>query len=314
MNLSVVIPCYRSENSIEKVVSELERCLENYCDYEVVLVNDCSPDNTWRVISEMARSNHRIKAIDLALNAGQHSAILAGLRYTTGDYVAVIDDDGQTPSTYIPQMIEKMNEGWDVVCAKYEERGRRSIFRDFGSNMAIRMQKWLLKEPEDIMVTVFFVAKRFVVEEITKYNQPYPYIAGLLLRTTARITNITMEQRERLQGKSGYSYRKLLGLWLNGFTAFSIKPLQITSYIGVFASIIGFIVAVITVIRKIIGVDMQLGWSSLMATLLILGGCILLVLGLLGEYVGRIYLSINMTPQGVVREIIEVKNENDSSR
>ncbi len=309
MKISVVIPCYRSGKSIVNVVDELENCLKNYCDYEVILVNDYSPDNTWQVISEISRNNHKIKAIDLALNVGQHSAILAGLRYTTGDYVAVIDDDGQTPSKYIPQMIEKMNEGWDVVCAKYEDRGRRSIFRDFGSNLAIRMQKSLLKEPEDIMVTVFFVAKRFVIDEITKYNQPYPYIAGLLLRTTGRITNITMEQRERLYGSSGYSYRKLLGLWLNGFTAFSIKPLQITSYIGVIASCIGFIVAVITIIRKIIGIDVQLGWSSIMATMLILGGCILLVLGLLGEYVGRIYLSINMTPQGVVRQVVSKDEE-----
>jgi undecaprenyl-phosphate 4-deoxy-4-formamido-L-arabinose transferase len=304
MKLSVVIPCYNSEKSIKNVVGALLTYVKDYDDFEVILVNDCSRDNTWRVISTMARENTYIKAIDLALNAGQHSAILTGLRYSTGDYVAVIDDDGQTPSSYIPQMIDKINDGWDVVCARYDERGKRSLFRNLGSNMAIRMQKWLLKEPEDLMVTVFFVAKKFVVDEITRYDQPYPYIAGLLLRTTAKITNITMEQRSRLQGDSGYSYRKLLRLWLNGFTAFSIKPLQITSYIGVSASFIGFIVAVITIIRKIIGIDVQLGWSSLLATMLILGGCILLVLGLLGEYVGRIYLSINMTPQGVVRQVV----------
>ncbi len=314
MKLSVVIPCYNSEKSIKNVVGELLTYVKDYDDFEVILVNDCSRDNTWRVISTMARENTNIKAIDLALNAGQHSAILTGLRYSTGDYVAVIDDDGQTPSSYIPQMIDKINDGWDVVCARYDERGKRTLFRNLGSNMAIRMQKWLLKEPEDLMVTVFFVAKKFVVDEITRYDQPYPYIAGLLLRTTAKITNITMEQRSRLQGDSGYSYRKLLRLWLNGFTAFSIKPLQITSYIGVSASFIGFIVAVITIIRKIIGIDVQLGWSSIMATMLILGGCILVVLGLLGEYVGRIYLSINMTPQGVVREVIEVKNANDCNR
>ncbi len=304
MILSVIIPCYKSEKSIGIVVNELETVLADVKEYEIILVNDCSPDRTWEVIVELAKHDSHIKAVNLARNCGQHSAILTGLRYSTGEYVAVIDDDGQTPSYCIPQMMSKIDEGWDVVCAKYEDRGRHSFFREFGSFLAFRMSKWLLKEPKDITVTVFFVAKRFVVEEIQKYNQPYPYIAGLLLRTTAKITNISVDQKYRLQGKSGYSFAKLLGLWLNGFTAFSIKPLQITSYIGVAAAVVGFCIAVLTIARKLLGFDVALGWSSMMTALLVLGGCILLELGLLGEYVGRIYLSINLTPQSIVRETI----------
>ena len=307
--ISIVIPCYKSENSIDLVVKELLESVKNTFDYEIVLVNDNSPDQTWGKISDLAKKDDRIKAISLAKNCGQHSAILTGMRYTTGDYTAVIDDDGQTPVEYISSMVEKIvNEGWDVVCADYDDRGRNSVFRDLGSFLAVRMSKWLLNEPDDVAVSVFFVAKRFVIAEIVRYDQPYPYLAGLLLRTTSRITSIKIDQRRRLHGKSGYSFWKLISLWLNGFTAFSVKPLRLTSCIGIIAAFFGFILAIITVIRKIMGVGLILGWSSVISVILILGGCILLELGLLGEYIGRIYLSINLTPQSVIRETV---NTND---
>lgn len=302
MKLSIIIPCFNSEKSIGFVIDELKSGLADIIEYEIVLVNDYSRDQTWQIISDLANSHDDIKAINLAKNCGQHSAILAGMRYATGDYVAVIDDDGQTPCSFIPKMLGLIDEGWDVVCGKFEDRGRKSFFRAMGSYMARRMSKWLLKEPEDVEVTIFFVARKYVIDEIIRYDQPYPYICGLLIRTTSRITNITVDQRERKFGQSGYSFKKLLGLWLNGFTAFSIKPLQITSYIGVISAIIGFLISIITVVRKLLGFDIALGWSSMMTVILVIGGCILVELGLLGEYVGRMYLSINRTPQSIIKE------------
>ena len=157
--------------------------------------------------------------------------------------------------------------------------------------------------------------KRFVVDEIIKYDHSYTYIAGLVLRATRNIGYVPIEQRERYEGKSGYSLKGLISLWLNGFTAFSVKPLEIGSFLGGFFAFVGFVVAIVTIIRKIIIPDIQAGWSSIISTILIIGGFIMLMLGLIGEYIGRIYICINNAPQFVIKEIIksEVPHENSKS-
>ena len=307
--LSVVIPCYNSEKNIENVIErDIEIFLEQgISDFEFVLVNDCSPDRTWSVLEELSQKHKNIVAINLAKNCGQHNAIMAGFRYVTGDYVVVSDDDGQTQMEMISSMVDKLDEGFDVVMTNWEQRGHRSLFRRLGTALNDKVSEVLMDNPDKIPVSIFFLAKRFIIDEVIQYDRPYPFVTGLILRTTHNIGVVNVEQLQRQSGQSGYSFRKLLSLWLNGFTNFSILPLRMASYVGVFSALLGFLFGIIVVIRKIMTPEIAAGWSSTVAILMFMSGIILCVLGMIGEYVGRIYMCINNTPQYVVKEICNGK-------
>lgn len=311
MKISFVIPCYNSSKNIESVLSEIKEAMMQKPEigYEVVLVNDCSKDDTAGIIKGFAKQDSHIIAIDLAKNSGQPNALLAGFNHVSGDYIMTSDDDGQTPVGRVFDFLDEINKGYDVVCARYTERNQRSLFRKMGSYVNLKMSEWLIEKPKDASMSIFFMARRYIIDEMIKYHQPYPYIAGLILRTTQNIGNLDMEQRERNSGQSGYNLNKLLKLWLNGFTAFSIKPLRVAAGLGVVLGCGGFLLALITIIRKLVIVNIQVGWSSLIAVNLIIGGLILIFMGLIGEYVGRIYMCINETPQYVIKEIVKKERE-----
>lgn len=308
--VSFVIPCYRSAQTIESIVEEIEVTVKNKIDYEIVLVNDSSPDNTFGVISAICRRNNKVIGINFAQNFGQHAALMAGLRHTTGDIVVCLDDDGQTPADEVFKLINKIDEGYDVVYAKYEGK-KHSLFRNLGSKLNFKMTESLLNKPKDLYISSYFAVRRFVVEQMLEYHNPYPYVIGLILRVTKNIANVEVKHRARENGESGYTLKKLIALWVNGFTAFSVKPLRLASFTGVMVAIIGFISMICTVINRIANPSVPLGWSSTMAVLLVLGGLILLVLGMIGEYIGRIYICINNSPQYVIKEIIKNETEKD---
>ncbi|MCL2110668.1 MAG: glycosyltransferase family 2 protein [Clostridiales bacterium] len=303
--LSFVIPCYNSATTLEAVVTGITQSFDERgeYDYEFVLVNDASTDGTFEVIQKLCETDARITGIDFAKNRGQHAAIMAGLAHSTGDLVFSIDDDGQTPTEAMHSMLEKLDKGYDVVCAYYEKRLNRTPFRRIGSKLNRTMRRWLLEIPKGVRISVFFVAQRFVVDEMLKYKNPYPYISGLLIRTTDRIGNVAVVQKERISGSSGYSFTKLFSLWLNGFTAFSVKPLRISTFVGLVSATIGVVVAIVLVISRLVNPSYVAGWISTIALTLIIGGITMFMLGLLGEYIGRMYISINESPQYVIRKI-----------
>lgn len=303
MKISFVIPCYRSEHTIEKVVLEVITTANRlgYVDYEIILVNDCSPDNVWSVIKRLAAENPKIHGISMAKNFGQHSALLAGYSQTTGDIVVSLDDDGQTPIDELQLLMDKIEEGYDVVYAYYAEI-KQNAFRKFGSWMAQKMGEAMIGQPKNLRGSSFYIAKRFIIDEMIKYHNPYPYLAGLVFRTTQNVASVETHHRLRIQGESGYSFKSLLSLWINGFTAFSVKPLEFGTITGIIIATLGFIYAIFIIIRKLINPAIQAGWSSIIAILLLIGGMILIMLGLIGEYVGRIYISINSAPQYVIKE------------
>jgi len=308
MLISFVIPCYRSEKTLPQVVGTIQETLKTRKDFdsEIILVNDASPDDTWGTIKSLCSSYDNVKGINLAKNCGQQAAIMAGLRHTKGDLVAVSDDDGQTPIETVFEFYDCMEEGgYDVVCADYQDRGRRSLFRRLGSWADNTMMRMAVDRPEDIRLSVYFLAKRFVVDEIIKYNNAYPHMEGLLLRTTLNIGNVKVDQKERASGSSGYNFKKLLSTWVNGLTTFSIKPLRLAVILGMLMALAGFIIIVALVVVKIAGPEMEHGWTSLVATNILIGGMIMMILGVIGEYVGRIYLCLNQNPQYVVKEIID---------
>ena len=316
MLISFIIPCYKSANTLESVVDNIENMMKGRTDYdcEVVLVNDGSPDDTWGTIKRLCGKYDNITGVDVAKNSGQQSAIMAAIKYSRGELIVCCDDDGQTPVETCFEFIDKMDkEGYDVVCAKYVERGKRSLFRRFGSWVNDQMSIYFLEKPKDINTSVYFVAKRFVALEMAKYDNPYPYITGLLLRTTRRIGNVEVEQKSRLAGQSGYTFKKLFNLWLNGITTFSIKPLRLANFLGMLFAFIGFVVIIFLVISKLSNPSVSVGWTSTVASILLIGGIQMMLLGMIGEYIGRIYLCLNKTPQYVERTVIG-KNKDIASQ
>ncbi len=305
--ISFVIPCYRSEKTIESVIDSirLEVAKRPEFDYEVICVNDRSPDNVWQIIANIAGKDSRITAIDFARNFGQHSALMAGYRYAAGDYIFSLDDDGQAPVESIFDCIDKLEEGYDVVIGKYKNKRSENGFRRLGSLCATKMSESLTNKPVDLDLSTFRVMRPFVRDEMCRYEGCYPFTSGLLFRATRNCANVEVEHHERISGRSGYTFVKLLNLWLNGFTAFSVKPLRMASWLGFSVAFIGFIVAIITIYRKIFNPNLAMGYASLFAAILVIGGCIMLILGLIGEYIGRIYICINNSPQYVIRQIVK---------
>ena len=303
--VSYVIPCYKSALTIKNVITEIKTAMNSLQQYtyEIILVNDCSPDNTFEVIEELSNQNENICGINLAKNFGQHAALMAGFHYVTGDILVCLDDDGQTPADEVGKLLEEIEKGQDVVYAKYEHK-KHSLFRNIGSAVNEKMAQFLLGKPKEFYVSSYFAARRFIVDEMLHYDKSYPYVIGLVLRSTKRISNVTVNHREREIGTSGYTLGKLLALWMNGFTAFSVKPLRIATCIGVICACLGFIYGIYTVIKKFINPIVPIGFSSLMAAIIFIGGMILLMLGLLGEYIGRVYIGMNNAPQYVIREIV----------
>ena len=303
MKLSFVIPCYRSENTIETVVQEIRDTIATRpgTDYEIVLVNDCSPDNVWQVIKKLANEDNHIKGICLAKNFGQHSALMAGYGQATGDYIISLDDDGQTPASESFKLVDKLEEGYDVVYGYYKH-SRQHLFRRFGTWVNKKMAEAIIGQPKMLRTTSFFIMRKFIVDEIVRYPNPFAYISGLVFRATKSLGNVEVQHRRRLEGESGYTLAGLIGLWINGFTAFSVKPLRAATFIGVICALVGFLAGLYVVYQKFLNPEIPVGYTSMLATLLFVGGMIMLLLGLIGEYVGRIYISINQSPQYVVRE------------
>lgn len=302
--VSFVIPCYRSAMTIGKVVEEIESSMTKLSDrysYEIILVNDYPEDDTFETIRRLAEEKDYITGINFAGNFGQHAALMAGFRYCCGDITVCLDDDGQTPADEVGKLLDKLEEGFDVVYAKYSHK-QHSAFRNFGSKVNEIMTRFMLGKPKDLYISSYFAARKFVIKEMIRYQNPYPYVIGLVLRTTKRIANAEVSHREREVGTSGYTLGKLFGLWFNGFTAFSIKPLRIATACGALCALAGFLYGIYTIIKKFINPIAPMGWSSTMSAIMFIGGMMMLMLGLIGEYIGRIYISLNNAPQYVIRE------------
>ncbi len=312
--ISFIIPCYGSEKTISKVIEEIiDKVAEKKTEYkyEIICVNDCSKDKVLDVLKSIAEKNKQLKVISFTKNMNRPSAVMAGLRHSLGDYVVIMDDDGQCPMDELWRLISPLEEGIDVAMAKYPER-KQSLFKDFGTFMNKLMTSFFLDRPKNLEFTNFMALQKIIVQEIIRYKNPYPYMTGLLLRSTNSFKNVEMEERNRFSGRTTFSFKKMLDLWLNGVTAFSIKPLRIATFIGFISAAGGFIYGLTLIIMKICGANFDAGYSSIVALLLFIGGIIMLMLGIVGEYVGRIYISINESPQYVIKEKVNFEKDNNN--
>lgn len=301
--VSVVIPLYRSAESIGRVVGEIED-VARAIDLDLVLVNDGSPDNTLEVCREIAkRCRVPLTLVNLSRNFGEHNAVLAGLRHARGNWVVTMDDDGQNPPAEIPRLVvAARGGGHEVVFGRYRAK-KHSLWRNLGSWFANRVAEWTLDKPRGLYLSSFRCMSAFVAREVTRYEGPYPYIDGLILQVTTRLGSVEVDHRPRDSGSSGYTVRKLVRLWTNMFVNFSVQPLRLAMWLGLVmgAAGVGGVAWVLALWWR--GEGPQFGWGSLMAALLLFSGAQMVLLGLIGEYLGRTYLSANRRPQSVERDV-----------
>ena len=307
---SIVVPCYKSSATLRKLVemtsAELERLGRD--QYEFILVDDCSPDDgaTLKTITELAGDYPFVKAVSLAKNSGQHNAVMAGLNYAQGDYIIAMDDDMQTHPSQLPLLLEEIDKGYDIVYGYYPHK-MHSGFRNFGSYLNYLTVRILIGKPKDMKTSSYWVIRKFVRDYVIQYQSPYTHLQGLFLRTTRNISCIPIEHFEREVGESGYTFRKLVQLYSN-IMGYSVVPLRLSTYCGYLFSLISILGAIFIIIRKIMNPGMTLGWPSMMVAICFFGGLIMLFLGLIGEYLGRMFLGMNRQPQFVVREVITQKS------
>ena len=311
--LSIVIPVYGSERvlpelvtRIHQVVGGLDEIGENY---EIIFVCDHSPDNSWCVIQQLSRDFPQVRGILLRMNAGQHNALMAGFAQALGRIILTMDDDLQHSPSDIPALIDEIKQGSDVAYARFKKR-THATWKIAGSRLNDLVAGYLMQKPKGLYLSPFRAMRAAIRDEILRYQGPYVYVDGLILSVTRNIATVDVDHHDRYAGDSGYSFRKSISLWLKMATSFSIVPLRITSFLGSFFAGLGFVLAILLVIQKFTLDLMPIGWSSLIVTILIIGGVQLLALGMLGEYLGRVLLTINSRPQYVVAETVGLNTPN----
>jgi glycosyltransferase involved in cell wall biosynthesis len=307
IDISIVVPIYRSEDCLEALERAISTAMRNaQLSYELILVNDASPDGSWKCIERLAEANPSVIGLNHRRNFGQDNAILTGLRVASGSAAVIMDDDLQHSPDDIPKLYsEFVRSGADVVYAHFI-RKRQRAWKNFGSWLNGKAAEWLIDKPPNMYLSPFKIIRREVVELLTVFDGPYPYVDSLLFQVTNRFSFIDVEHQERFAGKSTYTFGKSLHVWSRLVFSYSVKPLQLVTLLGVFAFAFGSLGALAVVAYRIIAADqfsgIAVGWASLMAAFLVLAGLQMLALGILGEYVGRTHININRRPQAVVGE------------
>ena len=300
ITLSIVVPLYNSAATLEMLLAEFAK-LSIPGGFELILVNDGSRDATEEIaLRLLATAPMRITYLHLSRNFGEHNAILTGLRACSGDFVITMDDDLQNPPSEAVKLLEvAQREHRDVVYSVYEEK-RHPWWRNVGSSLTNLIADWSIDKPKGLYLSSFRCISRFVVNAISQCTTPYPYIDGLIFQVTQNVGVATVRHDPRRTGESGYKLPSLLRLWMSMFINASIMPLRLATIAGIGLSVIGFI-SVVEVTVEHFARNTPLGWGSLMATVLLFAGTQLLLLGVMGEYVGRIYLGVSEKPQSVIR-------------
>ena len=307
-HLSIVVPVYRSEDCLEALITEIAQALESTGrDYEVVLVNDCSPDNSWSVIEAICRRNPNVVGVDLRRNFGQDNALITGLRLARGSYVAIMDDDLQHHPRDLPLLLQKIEEGNDVVYADFRVK-RQRLWKNLGSWFNGRIAEWVINKPRDVYLSPYKIIRKEVVQMICQYDGPDPYIDGLLFQVTSRVAQIAVDHHSRYAGRSTYTLWKSLRVWGRLAFSFSARPLRLVSWFGFAFAVLGLILAVVVIMYRLLYPEdfspNAVGWASLMVALLVLSGIQMLFFGILGEYAGRTFLRVNNKPQAAIREVL----------
>ena len=301
--ISIIIPVFNSENTIETLVNNITKVLEDYYQFEVLLINDSSEDDSEKKCKQLVEKYLNVSLFSLSKNVGEHNAIMAGLNKCSGDYAVIMSDDLQHSTNALLELIKygiKEKDNFDVVYTYYDKK-QYSFLKNIGSKFNDIVANFLLSKPKHLYLSSFKLINRFLITEIIKYQSPFVYIDGLILEITNKIGRIKIEHNQRIHGKSGYTLMKMLQLWSNMSTGFSIFPLRLSLLMGLTLSFIGFITAIFFSVERIIYDTYPSGFASIFVAITILSGAILVSVGLIGEYVGRVLISLNKKPQFIIR-------------
>lgn len=304
LKLSIVIPVYKSQKILPVVVDEIKSSAQGTAfdgSFELIFVNDASPDHSWPVILQLAQQHAFVKGVNLRKNFGQHSATMAGLNFAEGEVVVIMDDDLQHPPREIVNLYKAIKDGADVCYTRYKNR-HHALWKKLGSGFNDWVATMLLKKPRGLYLSSFKAIDRHVVAEIIKYNGPYAYIDGLILDVTRSIKVIEIDHQRRHEGAGNYNLVKSISLWLRMATSFSVSPLRFATFLGFSLTTFSILMIGFLLVQKLLHPEILAGWTSLMATILFVGGVQTLCIGIVGEYLGRSYLKINNKPQFSVRE------------
>lgn len=306
IEVSVVIPVYGSEPILPRLIQNMEDAFREagkHDAFELILVHDSGPDDSWRVINDHARTRPWLTGINLAKNSGQHNAIMAGLKVATGKFVVTMDDDLQHDPKDVMRIISSLGTNHDLCYVEFESR-QHVAWKRLGSWFNGLVAQALLGKPKGLYLSPFRGMRRSILSAVTRYDGPFVYLDGLLLQATNRITTISATHHARSTGTSGYSLRKSISLWLKMATSFSAAPLRLVSVAGIVGSALAMLLALAILAKKLLDPAMAIGWPSLIITIFLMGSLQLLALGAIGEYIARILLTVNKQPQYVIRETV----------
>ena len=311
LTLSIVVPVYRSATILPQLVEQIhaEMVKEGLSeDFELLLVSDASPDNSWQVICSLAETRPYIRGIALRRNFGQHNAIMAGLNHVSGAFVVLMDDDLQHPPHAIGDILRALQEGHDVCYTRYLNR-QHATWKKLGSQFNDWVATQLLGKPKGLYLSSFKGLRREIVSEIIRYDGPYAYVDGLILDVTRSITTLDIEHGTRHEGEGNYNLSRSIALWMKMATSFSVLPLRLATYAGFGLGILSLLMILYVIAEKLLHPELPAGWTSLIATILFIGGIQTLCIGMVGEYLGRTYLKLNHKPQFVVGSTTWGENE-----
>jgi undecaprenyl-phosphate 4-deoxy-4-formamido-L-arabinose transferase len=313
LDVSIVVPVYRSESILSHLVAQVHAAMQDAGidgRFELILVNDASPDGSWQVIRQLADRYPFVKGICLARNFGQHNATMAGLNHACGEVVVIMDDDLQHPPQTIMALVAAVRDGFDVCYTTYVNR-QHAFWKRLGSWFNDRVASFLLNKPRGLYLSSYKAMHRRVAQEIIRYDGPYAYVDGLILDVTRHITSVPIQHQARHAGKGNYGLRRSISLWLKMATSFSIIPLRVASFTGLMLALVSAIAMIAVIVEKFRHPETPAGWASMLVIVLFMGGLQLLCLGVIGEYLGRAYLKLNRKPQFAVRERIGCANSSD---
>ena len=314
MKISVCIPCYYSEKTLGIVVEQIQQEFRKRgAEYQLVLVNDGSTDGTWPLIQKLCSEDEHITGVNLSKNYGQPAAKLAALKYATGDAVVFMDDDGQHPAAGIFQLTEKLAEGYDVVYASFQHK-QHSGLKKLTSNFHNRLAEKMGTKPKGVRRSSFVAWSRMVVDAVLEYQSPFVSIGSYLMTITSRFANVPMTHQKRIHGRSGYNFKKLMKMWMNLFISFSMLPLRMATYLGFVFSGAGFLGILYLLLRQLIRPIRVSGYASTMVVVLFVGGIVMIMLGIIGEYVGRTYMTVSNMPQYRIRETANAEADSKAGK
>ncbi len=309
--LSVVVPVFNEQEVINETVSRLKRVLDGMLvEYEIIFVNDGSRDNTLQILRPVCQEDWRCKLVNFSRNFGHQTAITAGMDVSQGDAVVVIDADLQDPPEVIPEMFKFWREGYEVVYGKRISRKGETAFKKLTASAFYRFLSYMTDVEIPVDTGDFRLLDRKVVDALKRVPERNRYVRGLVSWLGFKQTAFEYVREKRFAGTTKYPLSKMMKLAVDAITSFSVKPLRIAGFLGALLSVVGFIYTLYVIIAKLCGALFSAGWASIICIVLLLGGFILLMLGVMGQYIGRIYDEVRDRPLYIISETVNVEEKN----